>query len=138
MNSIRLAIAAALIGAAPLRAQDAAPPRLLSTPADQGTCTVSRFVGAAPQRDSGVTRVYVVSERGKPVRQLTATEDSRGRLTRLVDVSIAGLENVDVRLATGRPRASWHTTGDVGMADSAAAVAAERVGAFVKRRCPGP
>lgn len=113
---------------------DAAVP-LLSVPAPGGTCTVTQSSMAAVRRDSSITRTLVLSAAGKEIRRIVSTEDSRGQLVRVSDVSIAALENVDVRFEGARPRASWHTTNDAGMPDSAAAVAAERLAADLRRRC---
>lgn len=114
------------------------PPRLLSLPAAGGTCTVTRTSMAAVRGDSSVTRTLVMSASGKESRRIVTTENPRGQLQRVSDVSIAALENVDVRFDGRRGRASWHTTNDVGMSDSAAAVAAERLAADLRRRCPAP
>jgi len=143
-----LAVVAIAAAASTATAQDAArrlngPPAspgaaapLLSVPGAGGTCTVARTGMAAVRRDSSVTRTLMLSTAGKESRRIMTTEDSRGQLVRVSDVSIAALENVEVRFEGARPRASWHTTNDAGMTDSAAAVAAERLAADLRRRCP--
>ena len=112
------------------------PPRLLSVPAAGGIRTVTRSSMAAVRRDSSITRTLVLSMDGKESRRIIATESVQGQLVRVSDVSISALENVEVRFEGRQPRASWHTTNDTGMSDSAAAVAAERLAADLRRRCP--
>ncbi|MDA1081743.1 MAG: hypothetical protein O2973_08705 [Gemmatimonadetes bacterium] len=134
--ALALTMTAAAPLSAPLSAQESAPMKLLGPPGLlPGKCTVVRSSIGNNPRDSTITRTLLLSESGKDVRRIVTAEDLAGQLVRVSDVSFTALENVEVRFAGNRPRVSWHTTGDTGMPDSAAGVAAQRLADVLRRRC---